>query len=120
MGRDPRARAGAVPALGQERPRRAVGVEHTTSRSSDGGRRLAALRRNCALASATVSSKKLKPLGDRVVVKPSAREDGTREKMDVKKGDRVLYSKYAGTDFKVDGEELLIVSQKDILAIVEV
>jgi chaperonin GroES len=46
-------------------------------------------------------------------------DDGTREKMDVKKGDRVLYSKYAGTEFKVDGEELLIVSQKDILAIVE-
>jgi chaperonin GroES len=47
-------------------------------------------------------------------------DDGTREKMDVKKGDRVLYQKYAGTEFKVDGEELLIVSQKDILAIVEV
>ena len=46
-------------------------------------------------------------------------DDGTREKMDVKKGDRVLYQKYAGTEFKVDGEELLIVSQKDILAIVE-
>ena len=46
-------------------------------------------------------------------------DDGTREKMDVKKGDRILYQKYAGTEFKVDGEELLIVSQKDILAIVE-
>ena len=39
--------------------------------------------------------------------------------MDVKKGDKVLYAKYAGTEFKVDGEDLLIVSQKDILAIVE-
>ena len=39
--------------------------------------------------------------------------------MDVKEGDKVLYAKYAGTEFKVDGEELLIVSQKDILAIVE-
>ena len=39
--------------------------------------------------------------------------------MDVKVGDRVLYAKYAGTEFKVDGEDLLIVSQKDILAIVE-
>ena len=38
--------------------------------------------------------------------------------MDVKEGDKVLYAKYAGTEFKVDGEELLIVSQKDILAIV--
>ncbi len=46
-------------------------------------------------------------------------DDGTREKMDVKVGDRVLYQKYAGTEFKVEGEELLIVSQKDILAIVE-
>ena len=39
--------------------------------------------------------------------------------IDVKKGDKVLYAKYAGTEFKVDGDELLIVSQKDILAIVE-
>ena len=46
-------------------------------------------------------------------------EDGKREKMDVKEGDKVLYAKYAGTEFKVDGDELLIVSQKDILAIVE-
>ena len=108
-------------------------------------------RRNCALATATATSKKLKPLGDRVVIKPIAREemtksgivlpdtakekpqegsilaagpgktldDGKREAMDVKVGDRVLYSKYAGTEFKVNGEDLLIVSQKDILAIVE-
>ena len=93
----------------------------------------------------------LKPLGDRLVVKPTPREemtksgivlpdtakekpqegkilaagpgrigdDGKREPMDVKEGDKVLYAKYAGTEFKVDGEELLIVSQKDILAIVE-
>ena len=46
-------------------------------------------------------------------------DDGKREAMDVKAKDRVLYSKYAGTEFKVDGEDLLIVSQKDILAIVE-
>jgi chaperonin GroES len=39
--------------------------------------------------------------------------------MDVKEGDRVLYSKYAGTEFKVDGEDLLIIASKDILAIVE-
>ena len=45
-------------------------------------------------------------------------EDGKREQMDVKAGDKVLYAKYAGTEFKVDGDELLIVSQKDILAIV--
>ena len=38
--------------------------------------------------------------------------------MDVKVGDKVLYAKYAGTEFKIDGDDLLIVSQKDILAIV--
>jgi chaperonin GroES len=46
-------------------------------------------------------------------------DDGKRETMDVKKGEKVLYAKYAGTEFKVDGEELLIVGQKDILAVVE-
>ena len=46
-------------------------------------------------------------------------DDGKRETIDVKKGDSVLYAKYAGTEFKIDEEELLIVSQKDILAIVE-
>jgi chaperonin GroES len=103
------------------------------------------------LAAATASSKKLKPLGDRVVIQPTPREDvtksgivlpdtakekpqegtilavglgeiledGTRKKMDVSVGDRVLYSKYSGTEFKVDGEDLLIVASKDILAIVE-
>jgi chaperonin GroES len=45
--------------------------------------------------------------------------DGKRVPIDVKTGDKVLYAKYAGTEFKVEGEELLIVSQKDILAIVE-
>jgi chaperonin GroES len=46
-------------------------------------------------------------------------DDGKRGAMDVKKGDKVLYAKYAGTEFKVDEKDLLIVSQKDILAIVE-
>ena len=46
-------------------------------------------------------------------------DDGKRETIDVKKGDSVLYAKYAGTEFKIDDEELLIVSQKDILAVVE-
>lgn len=107
-----------------------------------------------ATASATKKSSdktKLRPLGDRCVIKPTAREemtksgivlpdtakekpqegtilaagpgrildDGKREAMDVKEGQRVLYAKYAGTEFKVDGDELLIVSQKDILAILE-
>ena len=46
-------------------------------------------------------------------------DDGSREAMDVAVGDKVLYAKYAGTEFKVEEQELLIVSQKDILAIVE-
>jgi chaperonin GroES len=46
-------------------------------------------------------------------------EDGKREAMDIKTGDKVLYAKYAGTEFKLEDEDLLIVSQKDILAIVE-
>ena len=46
-------------------------------------------------------------------------DDGKREPMDVKVGDKVLYAKYAGSEFKIDGEEYLIVSQKDILAVVE-
>ena len=101
------------------------------------------------MAKATASTK-LSPLGGRVVVKPTAREemtksgivlpdtakekpqegsilavgpgrildDGKREPMDVKVGQKVLYGKYAGTEFKIDDVELLIVSQKDILAIV--
>jgi chaperonin GroES len=100
---------------------------------------------------ATATATKLRPLGDRVVIQPTPREEmtksgivlpdtakekpqegkilaagpgrltdeGKREPMDVKEGQTVLYAKYAGTEFKVDGEELLIVSQKDILAIVE-
>jgi chaperonin GroES len=103
------------------------------------------------LATATASTTKLRPLGDRVVIQPTPREemtksgivlpdtakekpqegtilavgpgrildDGKREAIDVKKGDKVLYAKYAGTEFKIDSEELLIVSQKDILAVVE-
>jgi chaperonin GroES len=46
-------------------------------------------------------------------------DDGSRGAMDVAVGQRVLYAKYAGTEFKVEGDELLIISEKDILAIVE-
>jgi len=45
--------------------------------------------------------------------------DGKEIKMEVKPGDRVIYSKYAGTEVKLDDEELIIVRQNDILAIVE-
>jgi len=43
-------------------------------------------------------------------------EDGNRIAMEVKKGDKVIYSKYAGTEFKVDDEELVIMREGDILA----
>jgi len=46
-------------------------------------------------------------------------DDGKREAIDVSEGQRVLYAKYAGTEFKIDDEDLLIISQKDILAVVE-
>jgi len=46
-------------------------------------------------------------------------EDGTRVPLDVKAGDRVLFSKYAGTDIKLEGEEHLILREDDILAVIE-
>ena len=92
----------------------------------------------------------LRPLGDRVVVKPVEREEktksgillpdtakekpqegiiqavgtgrildnGTKVPMELKVGDKVLYAKYAGNEFKVDDIEYLIVSEKDVLAVV--
>ena len=89
---------------------------------------------------------KVKPLGDRVLLKKEEAEEktasgiiltgnakeapqwatvvevgpGTEEvKMEVKKGDKVLYSRYAGTEVKLDSEEFLLIAQKDILAVVE-
>lgn len=93
---------------------------------------------------------KLKPLGDRVVIKqleaeektksgivlpgsakekpqeaevvavgPGGMQDGKEVKMEVKVGDRVIYSKYAGTEVKLDGDEYIVVRQSDILAVVE-
>jgi chaperonin GroES len=99
----------------------------------------------------TPTTRKLRPLGDRVVIKPSGREemtrsgivipdtakekpqegliiavgpgrtldDGTRSQLSLSDGDTVLYAKYAGTEFKIDGDELLIVSEKDVLAVIE-
>ena len=46
-------------------------------------------------------------------------DDGERIPLDVKAGDEVLFAKYAGTEFKLDDEELLILAEKDILAIVD-
>jgi chaperonin GroES len=92
----------------------------------------------------------LRPLGDRVVVKPVEREErtksgivlpdtakekpqegiveaigtgrildnGSKVPMELKVGDRVLYAKYAGNEFKLEDVEYLIISEKDVLAIV--
>ena len=93
----------------------------------------------------------LKPMGDRVVVKPKSREEttksglvlpdtaserpqqgevlsvgpgrqldnGQRVTLDVKQGDTVLFAKYSGTEFKLEDEELLILSERDVLAVIE-
>jgi chaperonin GroES len=92
---------------------------------------------------------KIRPVGDRVVVKPAAKEEvtrsgivipdtakekpqegeviavgsgklldnGDRQPLEVKVGDRVLYAKYGGTEFKLDGEDYLVMKESDILAI---
>mgnify|MGYP001249951062 CR=1 FL=1 len=46
-------------------------------------------------------------------------ETGERVPLEIKKGDRVLFSSYAGTEIKLDGEELLIMSEEDVLAIID-
>jgi len=46
-------------------------------------------------------------------------ENGTRVALDVKVGDKIIFSKYAGTEVKFEGQDYLIVSERDILAIVE-
>ena len=54
-----------------------------------------------------------------VAVGPGILADGKEVEMEVKPGDKVIYSKYAGTEVKMDGAEYIIVKQSDILAIVE-
>ncbi|MCA9832424.1 MAG: co-chaperone GroES [Thermomicrobiales bacterium] len=97
-----------------------------------------------------MSELNLKPLGDRLVIKPAGREemtasgivlpdtakekpqrgtivaagegrrddDGNRIPLDVKVGDEVLFAKYAGTEFKLDDQDLLILAEKDVLAVI--
>jgi len=93
----------------------------------------------------------LRPLGDRVVIAPTPKEEqtksgiflpdtakekpqegkiiavgigrvndkGERIALELQEGMKVLYAKYAGTEFKIEGEEYLILSEKDVLAIIE-
>ena len=92
----------------------------------------------------------IRPVGDRVVVKPAGKEEvtksgivipdtakekpqegeviavgagklldtGERGAMEVKVGDKVLFAKYGGTEFKLDGEDLLVLRESDILAVI--
>jgi chaperonin GroES len=58
--------------------------------------------------------------GEVLAVGPGARDDeGERVAMDVAIGDKVLFTKYAGTEIKIDGDKLLILRESDILAIIE-
>jgi chaperonin GroES len=57
--------------------------------------------------------------GTVLAIGPGKRSDsGELIPMDVKEGDRVIYSKYGGTEIKIEGEELLILSARDVLAVV--
>ena len=56
--------------------------------------------------------------GEVLAVGPGRFEDGNRVPLDVKVGDKVIYSKYGGTEVKLAGDELLILSARDVLAIV--
>jgi len=64
---------------------------------------------------------KEKPMEGKVkaVGKGKVGEDGKQTKLDVKAGDRVLFSKYAGTEIKIDGVEYLIMREDDILGVIE-
>jgi chaperonin GroES len=57
--------------------------------------------------------------GEVLAVGPGRFEDGQRLPLDVKVGDKVIYSKYGGTEVKYDGQEYLLLSARDVLAIVE-
>ena len=66
------------------------------------------------------SNAKEKPyMAEVVEIGPGEMKDGKEIKMMVKKGDRVLYSKYAGTEVKLENEKYLLVKQDDILAVIE-
>jgi chaperonin GroES len=64
---------------------------------------------------------KEKPIEGKVtaVGKGKVREDGKVQRLDVKKGDRILFGKYAGTEIKIEGEEHLIMREDDILGVIE-
>ena len=65
------------------------------------------------------TAKEKPQMAEVLAVGPGGNVDGKEITMHVKPGDKVIYSKYAGTEVKIDGEELMIVKQSDILAIVD-
>ena len=66
-------------------------------------------------------SAKEKPAEGKVIAVGAGRlkKDGTKLPMEVKKGDRILFAKYGGTEVKIDGEEHLIMKEEDVLGIIE-
>lgn len=67
----------------------------------------------------TANSKEKPQIAEVLEVGPGGQVDGNEVKMYIKKGDKVVLNKYAGTEIKYEGEDLIIVKQGDILAIVE-
>jgi chaperonin GroES len=66
-------------------------------------------------------SAKEKPIEGKVIAAGNGKvlEDGKVRPLDIKAGDRVLFSKYAGTELKLDGDEVLIMREEDILGVIE-
>jgi chaperonin GroES len=65
------------------------------------------------------TAKEKPQIGEVIATGPGARdEEGDRIPMDVSIGDKVLYSKFAGTEVKLDGDEYLVLSERDLLAVV--
>ena len=67
----------------------------------------------------TSAAKEKPEIAEVLAVGPGGNVDGKEITMQVKEGQKVIYSKYAGTEVKIDGEEIIIVRQSDILAVVE-
>ena len=65
------------------------------------------------------SAKEKPQMAEVLAVGPGGLVDGKEVKMQVKAGEKVIYSKYAGTEVKIDDQELILVRQSDILAVVE-
>ena len=67
----------------------------------------------------TAAAQEKPSIAEVVAVGPGGMVDGKEVKMEVKVGDQVIYSKYAGTDVKIEEEEFIVVKQSDILAVIE-